>query len=249
MGMRLICLLAALGCASAYADCVDGSRAVTDAERTYHDATMRRLQAVVPAAPAGWQLDNKPVYPLGNSACKGSDFSRVSLHVNYANLEMIQASRERSEQMRKEIVELRKLPAGQQAEMNELSKQSRALQRERPKFRAAGDKDGLQELETRIKELDRKWAAIRRAHEESIQPQIQQLTRKFVASEEGRNYYVRVTVTVNDPSPAGAAMALGKAAGPGVLRIGSVTLRAEGEPAMVAQITKLWNLEAVRAGS
>lgn len=247
--MRLICLLTALGCAPAFADCVDGTRAVTEAERTYYDQTMRRLQAAVPAAPPGWQLENKPVYPLGNSTCKGSAFSRVALQVSYANLELIQASRERSEQSRKEIAELRKLPGDKQAEMNELSKQSRLLQRERPKLRTAGDKDGLQALETRIQELDRQWAAIRRAHEASVLPRIQEISAKYLAAEEGRNYKVRFTVTVNDPSPAGAAMAVGQAAGPGVLQIGSVTLRVDGEPALAAQITKLWNLEPVRTRS
>ena len=101
------------------------------------------------------------------------------------------------------------------AEMAELGKQSRALQRERPKVRAAGDAAAIADLEARIKDLDRRYVAIRRAHEESVQPRIMEITKRFVGESEGQSNVVRVTVESNG---------------------GKVSMRADGDPALAAEI-------------
>jgi hypothetical protein len=241
LGMRLFSILVLCGGALTYADCVDGGRATTEAERAFYASTMRRIEAAVPAAPAGWKLEARPSLPLGASTCKGADFSRLSYTVTYANMERIQAASKRSDEMSRQVAALREVPAEKATEMAELSKQSRALQRERPKVRSTGDKVAIDALEAQINDLNRRWADIRKAHEELVQPRILEITKQYLAAEQGANVYVRVTVDVNDPKASGAAKR-------GELRVGSLTLRTEGEKDLVAQIVKLWNLEAARAG-
>lgn len=211
------------GVIAAYADCPEGARPTTEAERAQFAATMKRLAATVPAAPAGWKLDAPPVYPLGNSTCKGSTFTRVSYSVNFTNLTRVADANSRAEEMGRQVAELRKIPADKAAEMAELSKQSRALQRQRPAVRAAGDKAAIEDLEARIRELDQRWAAIRRAHEESVPPQIMEISKRFLAGGEGQANAVRITVESN---------------------AGKLSLHAEGDKTLAAEIVKLWNLSA-----
>ena len=67
----------------------------------------------------------------------------------------------------------------------------------------------------RAEERDRRWAAIRRAHEESVQPQIMEISKRFQSESEGPSNIVRVTVESNG---------------------GKVSMRADGDPALAAEI-------------
>ena len=197
VGMTRWIPILVFGVTAAYADCPDGVRPTTEAERAHYSATMKKLEALAPAAPAGWKLDGPPVYPLANSTCKGSTFQQVSYTVSYTNLTRVADANGRAEEMGRQIAELRKMPTDKAAEMAELSKQSRALQRERPTVRAAGDQAASADLEARIKDLDRRWAAIRRAHEESVQPQILEIAKRFQDASEGQSNVVRLTLESN----------------------------------------------------
>lgn len=184
---------------------------------------MQRLAAMTPSAPAGWKVEAPPVYPLGASTCRGVTFSQFSYTVTYTNLTQVQDSSRRAEEMGKEIAELRRIPEEKAAEMAELGRQSRALQRQRPQVRAGGDKAAMEALEAQIRELDKRWTAIKRAHEESVQPKILEISRKYLASAEGHSPVVRVTVETKG---------------------GKDTLHAEGDKALAAEIVKLWKLGA-----
>lgn len=216
-------LIFVFGVTAAFADCPEGARSTTEAERAQYSAAMKKLEALVPAAPAGWKVDAPPVYPLANSTCKGVVFKSYSYTVTYTNLNRVADNNRRVEEMGRQVAELRKMPADKAAEMAELSKQSRALQRERPKVRAAGDQAAIADLEARIKDLDRRYAAIRRAHEDSIQPQILEITKRFQSESEGQSNVVRVTVESTG---------------------GKLSLRADGDKALAAEIVKLWNVSA-----
>ena len=211
------------GVTAAFADCPEGARPTTEAERAQYSAAMKKLEALVPPAPAGWKVDAPPVYPLSNSTCKGVVFKSYSYTVSYTNLNRAADNTRRIEEMGRQVAELRKMPADKAAEMAELGKQSRALQRERPKVRAAGDQAAIADLEARIKDLDQRYAAIRRAHEESIQPQIMEITKRFQSETGGKSNIVRITVELNG---------------------GKLNLHADGEKALADEIVKLWNLTA-----
>lgn len=100
---------------------------------------MKKLEALVPAAPAGWKLDAPPVHPLGNSTSKGAAFQRVSYTVSYTNLTRVAGANSRAEEMGRQVAEL--------------AKQSRTLQRERPKVRATQPPSPIS------KRASRRWTA------------------------------------------------------------------------------------------
>lgn len=209
-----------------FADCPDGARATTEAERARYERTMKAIQGLIPAAPAGWRLDDRNGMTLGGSTCKGSDFTRITYSVQYAYLDGMRAGTDRAEQMRKEIAILRELPADQAAALQSLSQQSRALGRERAKVRASGDAGAIAALESQIRDLNLKAAGIKRAHEEKIQPRIMEITQKFLAEANAVNNFVRVAVEVNWKTP---------------------VLRVEGDAQLAAGIRKLFDVEAIRA--
>ncbi len=68
---------------------------------------MKKLEALVPAAPTGWKLDEPLVYPLASSTCRGATFQSVSYTVSYTNLSRVADANRRAEAMGRQVAELR----------------------------------------------------------------------------------------------------------------------------------------------
>lgn len=240
-----LCLLLTGAATAAFADCPDGARNTTEAEQAFYSATVEKLAAMIPAAPAGWELQKPPVYKASSSVCKGSDMSRVVYSVTYRWVDGSKEQNKRTEEMQKKVSELRKLPVEKAAEISELARQSRALRREWTKARAEKNTAEAERLEKEFKALDAKGAGITRAHEESVQPELLKITNSFLEGEKGKTYFVSLALSVNETGAEtaskpgaltrnrnGVEILYGQAKPvPGKLKVQSVTARWTGDPA------------------
>jgi hypothetical protein len=82
MNRRAILLtLCAVSAMPVYADCIDGSRDTTEAEKQFYIDTLTAFKAAVPAAPAGWRLEDRNKISPPNSVCSGS--GKMPLRATY----------------------------------------------------------------------------------------------------------------------------------------------------------------------
>ena len=244
------------------ADCVDGSRDTTPAEQSYQAEAMVALRASLPSAPTGWKLEDRGVFAPAKSVCKGSDASRVAYSVAYLWMDGIAEQNKRSEEMSRKIGALRTIPADKLTEMNEYARQGRALQREVPKARAAGNQAEVERLNAEIKSLTAKAYAIKQAHEESIRPQVMAISEEFAKAEEGKSYQVKLSLATNDYAEPGvkpgagmvrkgdsSVIVFGQAAPKGKkpMTTDTVTARFRGDAAQVETISRGWEPKAAMA--
>jgi hypothetical protein len=133
-----------------------------------------------------------------NSVCV--DAAAVPMSVRYEARYLSQAAQavvhERAEQHRRQTEELRALPPDQQAQVDDLEKRSRALDRSAYKETAAGNKAEGTRLGEQATELARQAAAIRKAHATSISADL----RAIGAQEKWQRPEVRVDYWVNRES-------------------------------------------------
>lgn len=244
------------------ADCVDGSRDTTPEEQSYQAEAMAALRASLPAAPAGWKLEDRGMFAPAKSVCKGSDASRAVYSVTYLWIDGVAEQHKRSEEMSKKIGALRTIPTDKLTEMNEYARQGRALQREVPKARAAGNQAEVERLNAEIKRLTAKAYAIKQAHEESIRPQVKAISAEFTKAEEGKTYQVNLSLATNDYMEPGvkpgagvvrkgdsSVMVFGQAAPKGKkpMTTYTVTARFRGDAAHVKTIANGWEPKAAMA--
>lgn len=244
------------------ADCVDGSRNTSAEEQAYQADVMAALRASLPPAPAGWKLEDRGVFAPAKSVCTGSDASRAAYSASYIWMDGVAEQNKRSEEMSRKMAALRTIPTDKLNEMNEYARQGRALQREIPKARAAGDQAEVDRLNAEIKALTAKAYAIRKAHQDAIAPQVEAVSNEYIKAEEGKSYNVKVSMAANDYMEAGlqpgaGLMRLGSQSvimfgqappkGKRALRVYSVTARFTGDAAQVETIVKGWQPSAAMA--
>lgn len=258
---KAICCFWIAGTSFVFADCPDGARNTTEAEQAFYTATVEKLAALVPPAPAGWELNKPPVYKASSSVCKGSDLSQVSYSVSYRWVDGSKEQNKRAEEMRKQVAELRRLPEDKAGEISELAKHSRALRREWTKARAEKNTAEAERLEKEFKALDAKGAGIRRAYEESVQPEIMRLTNAWMEGEKGKTYLVNLSLSVNAPAAEaarkpgqviqtadGAEILVGAPKpAPGKFKVQNITARWKGEPSQTQLLAAALDSSAVRA--
>lgn len=211
------------------ADCVDGSRNTTESERSFVAATMQALQAALPPAPAGWEARPDKILAPANSVCKGSPATIVSYRATYLWMDGIKEANKQQDEYSRQIAALRAIPADKQQQMSELSRQNRALYRELPKARAAGNTAEVDRIQAEMKRLSEESHRIKQAHLQSVAPQIDEIVQKQIAMTQGRTTDVKITLRVND--------VYSKAA-PGITRKDGETVLMIGKPAF-ASLDKL----------
>lgn len=155
------------------ADCPDGTRATTEAERQEYMRVLDVLKAV-PPAPAGWQLRtsrfNETKAPM--SVCKGPMKSVNPFEVTYVSTEQ----EERNEQVRREndarIAALRRLSPDEQKQFDDFNRQGMQLSGQSGAARRNKNPAEADRLLKEAKEFYAKSRAIRQAHAEKVAPEI-----------------------------------------------------------------------------
>lgn len=261
--MKIRLMIGGLALAGALAaDCVDGSRNTSAEEQAYQAEVMAALRASLPPAPAGWKLEDRGVFAPAKSVCTGSDASRAAYSASYVWMDGVAEQNKRSEEMSRKMAALRTIPTDKLNEMNEYARQGRALQREIPKARAAGDQAEVDRLNAEIKALTAKAYAIRKAHQDAIAPQVDAISNEYIKAEEGKSYTVKVSMAANDYMESGlkpgaglmrsgsqSVIMFGQAPPKGkrALRVYSVTARFTGGASQVESIVKGWQPSAAMA--
>lgn len=241
------------------ADCVDGGRNTTEAERSFSTATMQALQAALPPAPAGWEARPDKILLPANSVCKGSNTAIVSYRATYLWMDGAKELNRQQDEFSRQIAAIRAIPADKQQQMSELSRQNRALYRELPKARAAGNTAEVERINAEMKRLTAEAFQIKRAHEESVRPQIDQIVQQQIAATQGRSLDVKITLRANDAN-AKVGLGITRRDGETILMIGkpttpsynslevrNVVVTLKGSPEHIDLFLKSWNTEALAA--
>lgn len=155
------------------ADCPDGARDTTEAERQEYMRILDTLK-VVPPAPVGWKLrtsrSNETKAPM--TVCKGPMKSVNPYEVTYVSTEQ----EKRNEQYRREsnarIAALRKLPPDEQKQFDDLNRQGMQFNGQSGAARRNKNPAEADRLLKEAKESFAKSRAIQQAHAEKIAPEI-----------------------------------------------------------------------------
>lgn len=178
-----ICLLAA---GKARADCVDGTREITAAERDFFERAVAALVASIPATPANMELRGKPhdfkAPPRLPSLCKGRREGDFEVGVSAAYLfRWPKADADRMSAERKQLLDqihaLEALPPEQAARHQQLTEQSRAAYNSQPKAKRGGpplsdaDRKRAEQKVAEGRALEDHAKAIERAHLANVKAQ------------------------------------------------------------------------------
>lgn len=221
------CLLASAGLmlglclpTVASADCVDGVRAISDAEREFTERATAALLSLLPAPPPDTAWRGSPPDPRQParlpSFCKGTAIGQFEVSVGAAylfNWPKSEADRRALERraLLDQIQALEKLPPEQEARHRELTERAREAYGSQPKARRGGPP--LSESDQRLadqkvaegKALTEQAAALQRGHQARVQPQVAALQAQAEAL---RNYpqELQVGLRINGRrfEPAGA---------------------------------------------
>lgn len=196
--MKKLChLILFLSCgAYAWADCVDGTRQTTEAERQFYVQTLSSLKSSLPQAPAGWRLEDRTIIAAPTSVCTGSAL-RATYEVRYYWDTGIAEQRATQQEFESKIVALRQLPADLQKQSDDLGRQSRDLAREARKL-IATDKAQADKLMAESQQLARQAHDIRQAHMTSIAPQLTALSYAQSEALSKISTEIRLRIAVND---------------------------------------------------
>lgn len=155
------------------ADCPDGVRPTTEAERHEYLRVLLALRAV-PPAPAGWVLRRSRVGPseAPASVCKGPMTSVPPQEVSYVSLEQERLNAQRQREHNARIAALRKLPAEEQARFDELSRQGMQLSAQSGTARREKNTAEADRLLALAKQSYAQSRTLQQAHAQRIAPQI-----------------------------------------------------------------------------
>ena len=181
-----------------YADCVDGSRDTTEAEKQFYMETMNALKAAVPPAPAGWRLEDRNKFSAPNLVCTGSGKLplRAMYEVRYYWTDGIAELDKKNAEFRKRIAELKQLPPDKQKEYDETARRSRDIDREARKLMAT-DKEAGQKLAAEAKQLTAQAHEIRQSYLRSIGPQIDAISKEQFEATGSVNVEVKLRIGSN----------------------------------------------------
>jgi hypothetical protein len=207
MTITKITLLASLMLASvfAFADCPDGGRNTTAAERADYIETATALRTSLPAAPAGWRILDR--YTGGitapDSTCKGSTLV-PGYFVTYIWTEQEERVRKVEDEKSKRIVTLQLLTPDEQKQMDDVSKQARALERQAIAVLHTNP-DEAARLRKQEEPFILQGRAIRQAHLDRVVPQITSIQNETVSGVTGVSTEIPVSIVVRrDPFTPGA---------------------------------------------
>ncbi len=200
MNRRLVMAACLCACAVvARADCLEGMRPATEAEKQFHVSTLNAMKALFPAAPAGWRLtdSNRIVEP--STVCVGQEKHAASLRyeATYFSQAVAKAASERSAEQARRYREVADLPVDQEKQCADLEKHSRDAQRLASKALAAGNKAEADRLKLESDDLYRQSNAIREAHRKAVAEQLTAMSRENAARRDTTKADVRVEIAVN----------------------------------------------------
>ncbi len=196
------------------ADCPNGSRATTEAERQEYMRTVNAVKAAVPPAPAGWQLQPPKFGPTEAPAnvCRGLQLTINSYDVTYLSIEQQELNRQYGRKRDARIAALRKLSPDEQEQVDDLIRQGMQLSAQSAAARKNNNPAEADRLREQAKECYAKSAAVQQAHRDKTQAQIRAIADDF---SNYRNAEVRVHLAV-DGLPVAANSGAEKVQIPGV---------------------------------
>lgn len=231
--------------ATLYADCVDGSRPTTEAERQTYNTTMAAIKAALPTPPADWQVQAPNPLPAPNSVCKGSR-AVAGYDAVYFSSVLQKQNQERQQKVDAEIRTLQQLPADKQKEADDLYKQGSQLGYQSIAAQKNKNPDEAARLRAEANKYYAQSKAIKQEHLQSISPQINKLladnqavyvspeVRAHIVAVEGANPAKgeRVSVPGADAAYFDSYNNLNLSFGKGVGQAVSVQLRGSREPVL-----------------
>jgi hypothetical protein len=184
------------------------------------------------------------------------------MYVTYSWQEGLKERGGREMDLSQQAEAIRKMPPDQQAQLDELRKQSSSLSREAQKARAAGNKTEMDRLNAEVKGLNGKAAAIRQTHEAAIMPALMKLAQGYTSTEESKSYSIEVNYRINgNAPPAGGVLkdsvrvirgpresflvVEGATAKPG-LAVRYLTVRMLGDPAHIDKLLAGWKIASLK---
>ena len=184
--------------APAFADCIDGSRETTEAEKQFYVETLNALKAAVPAAPAGWTLEDRNRVSAPGSVCNGSGKLpiRGTYEVRFYWQDGIKQLDAKNAEYRKRIAELKQLPPDKQKEYDETGRRGRDLERQARKLMAT-DKAEAEKLLAESKQLTSAAHEIRQSHLKSISAQIDAISQEQFEATNAIKTDIRLRIAVN----------------------------------------------------
>ncbi|HSS95862.1 MAG TPA: hypothetical protein VLK33_02465 [Terriglobales bacterium] len=202
MTVSKITLLASLMLASvfSFADCPDGGRDTSTAERTDYVETTTALRTSLPAAPAGWRILDRYTGAITapNTACKGSTLI-PGYYVTYIWTDQEQRVRKVEDDKSKRIVALQLLTPDEQKQVDDFGRQARALERQAIAVLHTNP-DEAARLRKQEEPFVLQVRAIRQAHRERVVPQITSITSETVPGVTGVSTEIPVSISVRkDP--------------------------------------------------
>jgi hypothetical protein len=194
------------------ADCPEGVRTTTEAERREYMRTLNALKAV-PSAPAGWQLQTPKSgsTEAPTSTCKGLKLT-AEYEVTYVSIEQQQLNQQYNRESSARIAALRKLSPDEQKQVDDFNRQGRQLSAQAAVAKKNNNRTEADRLREQANQFYAKSRAVYQAHQDKIAPQI-----AAIADECSKyaNPEVRVHLAVDD-LPAAAGSGAEKVQIPGV---------------------------------
>jgi hypothetical protein len=180
----------------AVADCPDGGRDTSAAERNDYVETTTALKTSMPAAPAGWRIldRNFPTITAPNSTCKGSMLV-PGYYITYIWTEQEQRVRKAEDEKSKRIVTLQLLTPEEQKQVDDLGKQARTLERQAIAV-IRTNPDEAAKLRKQEEPFALQVRQIRQDHVNRVAPQIQAIQSETVPGVTGVSTEIPVSITV-----------------------------------------------------
>ena len=154
------------------ADCPEGSRTTTEAERQEYMRTLNVLRAV-PPAPSGWQLQTPkfghteaPIY-----TCKGLKLPMDPHEVTYVSIEQQQVNEQNRRERDARIAALRKLSLEEQKQVDDFNRQGMQLSGQSAAARKNNPTDAAR-LREQAMQAYAKSKAIQQSHADKIATEI-----------------------------------------------------------------------------
>ncbi len=164
------------------ADCPNGSRTTSDAERQAYMAALNALKAV-PPAPAGWQLQlpkfgyvEAPTY-----TCKGLNLT-AEYEVTYVSIEQKRLNEQRYGDGNARISALEKLSPEEQKQIADFTRQGSQLGYQARTAQKNKNPEEAARLSDQASEFYAKAKAIRQAHMEKVRPQVKSIQDDYYAN-------------------------------------------------------------------
>ena len=164
------------------ADCPDGGRATSEAERQAYMAALNALKDV-PPAPAGWQLQ-LPKFgytEAPTNTCKGLKL-RAEYEVTYISTEQQQLNQQRYGEGNARIAALEKISPEEQKQIADFTRQGSQLGYQARTAQKDKNPEEAARLFDQANEFYAKAGAIRKAHMEKVGPQVKAIRDDYYAT-------------------------------------------------------------------